>query len=57
MPEVVEKSDAGDYYVSYTEFIPYLIESTKEQQEMIEQLMKQNETQQQLIEQLLQERK
>ncbi|MFT5600318.1 MAG: hypothetical protein ACI9N1_000552 [Flavobacteriales bacterium] len=38
LPEIVEKSDAGDYYVSYIEFIPIIIEALKEQQEIIEEL-------------------
>ena len=36
-PEIVEISADGSHYVSYTEFIPFLIESIKEQQEQIEQ--------------------
>jgi len=36
IPEVVEVAEDGSHYVSYTEFIPILIEATKEQQEIIE---------------------
>ncbi len=44
IPEVVEKSEGGDYYVSYIEFIPFLIESIKEQQTQIDDLKKELET-------------
>lgn len=37
LPEVIEKSDAGDYFVSYTEFIPVLLNAVKEQNAIINQ--------------------
>ncbi len=43
-PDVVEKSDAGSYYVSYSEFIPLLIQAVKEQQSQIDALAKENES-------------
>ena len=36
LPRVVEKSDAGDYYVSYIEFIPVLIEALKEEHAIVD---------------------
>ena len=36
LPNVVEKSDNGDYYVSYTEFIPVLIEALKEEHAIVD---------------------
>lgn len=38
IPEVVDIKDNGEHFVSYTEFIPFLIESIKEQQEQINEL-------------------
>jgi len=38
IPEVVEIKSNGEHFVSYTEFIPLLIESIKEQQVQIDQL-------------------
>jgi hypothetical protein len=38
LPEIIEKNDDGEYFVSYTEFIPVLIEAIKEQQQTIEKL-------------------
>ncbi|NNF01164.1 MAG: hypothetical protein HKN22_00625 [Bacteroidia bacterium] len=37
-PELVDINDDGEHFLSYTEFIPILIESVKEQQEEIETL-------------------
>jgi hypothetical protein len=36
LPRVVEKSDDGDYYVSYIEFIPVLIEALKEEHAIVD---------------------
>jgi hypothetical protein len=36
-PEVVERSDDGDYYVSYMELVPVMVEALKEQQFQIRQ--------------------
>lgn len=44
IPEVVEVSEDGSHYVSYTEFIPILIEATKEQQEIIETQKAENDS-------------
>jgi len=41
-PAAVQRSDAGDYYVSYTALIPAFIEAIREQQGTIEQLNAQN---------------
>ncbi len=43
IPEVVEVAEDGSHYVSYTEFIPYLIEATKDQQEIIEAQKEEND--------------
>ena len=36
LPHIVEKSDHGNYYVSYTEFIPVLIEALKEEHAIVD---------------------
>jgi hypothetical protein len=41
-PAAVEKSDAGDYFLSYSALVPALIEAIKEQQATIDQLNAQN---------------
>ncbi len=43
IPEVVEVAEDGSHYVSYTEFIPYLIEATKDQQEIIDAQKEEND--------------
>lgn len=44
IPEVVEIAEDGSHYVSYTEFIPILIEATKEQQEIIDEQKAENDS-------------
>lgn len=43
LPEAVQKSDKGDYFVDYAAITPLLIEAIKSQNEKIEQLQKSNE--------------
>jgi len=43
IPEAVQKSAHGDYFVNYTMVVPVLTEALKEQNEKIELLMKANE--------------
>ena len=43
LPEVVEIAEDGSHFVSYTEFIPILIEATKEQQAIITEQKSENE--------------
>lgn len=52
LPDVVENSDAGDYFVSYTEFIPVLIEAQKEAHQ--ESVTKNQQLQTKITEQNLQ---
>ena len=43
IPEVVETKSNGEHFVSYSEFIPLLIESIKEQQIQIDALQEEIE--------------
>ena len=52
-PDMVDIAEDGSHYVSYTEFIPVLIESIKEQQAIIEQQNTENENLEQLVQELL----
>jgi hypothetical protein len=52
-PEMVDIAADGSHYVSYTEFIPVLIESIKEQQTIIEQQKTEKENLEQLVQDLL----
>jgi len=49
-PELVDVSDGGYHYVSYTEFIPILIKAVQEQQTSIEQLQAEKEALNQRLE-------
>lgn len=50
IPEVVEVAEDGSHYVSYIEFIPILIEATKEQQEIIDEQQEVAQEQQEIVE-------